>query len=68
MPQYDYSCHSCGEMHSQIMSYDEYAAADEVECKHCGTRLTKKDRIIGIGIKTQVIGVRKGNYGSGDWS
>ena len=67
-PMYYYDCHSCGELHTDIMSYDEYEAVDEVECQHCGTRLTKKDRIIGGNIKSIVRGVRKGYYNSGDFS
>ena len=67
-PMYDWDCTSCGEMHTEIMSYDEYDAADEVECQHCGTRLTKDSRIISGNIKAIVKGVRKGHYNSGDFS
>ena len=68
MPMYDWDCHSCGETHTEILSYDEYAVADEVECQHCGTSLTKDCRIISGNIKSIIKGVRKGFYNSGDYS
>ena len=68
MPLYDFDCHSCGEMHTELLNYRDYDALDEAECSHCGTRLTKADRIIGSNIKKIVKGVSKGNFNSGDWS
>ena len=68
MPLYDFDCHGCGEMHTELIGIKAYDDVDEVECEHCGTRLTKKDRIISGDIKARIIGVSKGNFNSGDYT
>jgi len=67
-PIYEYQCPKCGKTHEEIMSFADYDASEGTTCSHCNAPLLKDDRIIGGGLKTTVIGVSKGNYGSGDWS
>lgn len=67
-PMYDFECKSCGETHTEKLEFAEYDELDTAECEHCGSPLTKADRIIGKGLKTIVHGVSKGNYNSRDYT
>ena len=77
MPIYDVVCRQCREPFSFIANYEQYDAAcasaergedtPEFTCK-CGQLNTREDREICRNIKKRVIGVRKGNFNSNDYS
>jgi len=67
-PIYDYTCPSCKKETSFLQSYTEYDASTKEQCSECKGPLTKKDRILGRGLKTIVTGPGKGNHNSNDWS
>ena len=68
MPIYEYLCKACNKEHSELRSFCEYDEMTATECEHCEAELTKKDRILGRGLKTTVNGTSKGNWNSNDWS
>ena len=65
MPIYDFLCPACNGEHEELFNFEEYEAFNWVLCQICSYKMTKKDRVIGKGLTTTVIGVSKGNYGSG---
>lgn len=67
MPEYDFECPHCNREFSRYWEIREYPGKDvKTECRHCGGEATGKDRIIGRGLKTTVVGVSKGNYNGND--
>jgi len=69
MPIYTFKCPQCGHIEAPIMNFTEYDELDSMECTSCHETLTKANRdISGDNITKVVIGVGKGNFGSGDYS
>ena len=68
MPIYDFTHKECGNDWHQLMSFSEYDEFESVECPHCGGTITKEDRIMGKGLRTNVVGVSKGNYNGRDFT
>ena len=65
MPLYDWKCKKCGADYSELLKFDAYDEWESAWCPSCGEKLTKDDRVLGKGLKTSVVGVSKGQYGSG---
>ena len=72
MPIYDFTCPHCGALNELPVSKEVADKLQEQEtpqkCKSCGGIYTWKNRKISDTVKKRVLGVSKGNYGSGDWS
>lgn len=67
MPKYDFRCSHCSELWSSIFSITEYITKELFSCPHCKSENDKQSRDkIGVGLVTNVVGVSKGNYNSGD--
>lgn len=63
MPIYVYRCMTCAVETEALRSFDD--VYETPECSACGD---ETEKIINQGIRSTVVGVKKGNYGSGDYS